>query len=56
MSTDSNTKESEDLNADEKKTIKVPVRLDLVNEFLSKLNAPFPDASELDEIHLLIQK
>lgn len=53
---DFNTEDSEDLNGDERKIIKIVVELEDAQEFLDKINAPTPDASEIDEIHLVIKK
>lgn len=55
MLSDSNTKEREDLNTEEKKVIRMPVSVDFANEILSKIDAPTPDASEIQEIHLIIK-
>lgn len=54
MSENSNTNTEENLN-EETKIIRVRVGAELANEILSKINAPTPDASEIQEIHLLIQ-
>ncbi len=52
---DINTNEEENLNEVEKKTMRVAVDAEFANEVLSKIDAPTPDASELDEIVLIIK-
>lgn len=56
MSNDFNTESEENLNEEAKKTLRVSVDADFANEILSRIDAPTPDASEIDEIHLLITK
>lgn len=53
---DINTKGGEDLNGEERKIIRIAIEVEEAGEFLDKINAPTPDASEIDEIHLIIKK
>ena len=55
MSENNNTNSEEILN-EEKKTIRFSVSAEVANEILQMTNAPTPDASELDEIVLVITK
>lgn len=52
----SNTNETENLNEETKKTMRVAVDADFANEVLSKIDAPTPDASEIDEMVLIITR
>lgn len=53
MSENNNTNE-EVLSNQEKKTMRVAVSAEFANEILQKIDAPTPDASEIDEIVLII--
>lgn len=56
MSENSNTNEEENLNGEVKKTIRVSVDADYANAVLKTIDAPTPDASELDEVVLVIRR
>jgi hypothetical protein len=56
MSQDTNTEDGEGLNVEERKIIKIGIDLEEARELLDKIKARTPDASEIDEIHLVIKK
>ena len=56
MSENNITDTEKTLNAEAKKTIRIAVEADFAAEILGKINAPTPDASEIDEIVLIIKK
>jgi hypothetical protein len=56
MSENFNTNEEETLNDEIRKTIRVEVEADYANAVLKNIDAPTPDASEIDEIVLVIKR
>lgn len=56
MSENNITESEEDLKVEQRKTLRIAVDLKTAQEFLDKIDAPTPDASDLDEIVLVIKK